>query len=330
MDQQKQFGPRKSIRVICPVYNEESSIGYFYDRYCATRDRLRERYDIDLIFVNNASVDRSLEIIKKLRENDGSVQFISHSRNFGYQASVLSGLTKLDDGDAYVIIDVDCEDPPEMILDFIDKWEQGYDLVYGIRKWRPEHWVVVAARRLFYRLTKKIADSEFIIDMAEFSLFSRRVRNLALSHRSTFPFVRSDLAYAGFRRFGIEYRREPRRFGRTHYNFARMAQFAAAGILSASTFPLRAIAYAGLPLMVFDLIAAICAAAGVLKSVSALFLVNFAYVSFALAFIGIYVARIAKDVSARPIFIVDEELSELNQPQPVTSQRHPRFGGGAA
>ena len=226
----------KSIQVICPVYNEELNINYFYDRYRAVRDRMTGNYRLELSFIDNASTDRTSKLISELRAQDRSVQLITHSRNFGYQASLLCGLTNLE-GDAYVIIDADCEDPPELIPEFVKKWEEGYDLVYGDRKWRSENPAVAMARRVFYRVTRRIADSEFIIDMAEFSLFSRRMRDQVLSHVSTFPFVRSDLAYAGFRRFGIEYKREPRRFGKTHYNFWRMAKFAVAGILSASTFP---------------------------------------------------------------------------------------------
>jgi len=304
---------RKLVQVICPVHNEELCLDYFYERYSAVRDRIPARWRLELTFIDNASTDRTVEIIRQIRSRDPSVQLITHSRNFGYQASLICGLTNLH-GDAYVIIDADCEDPPEMIVDFIAKWEDGYDLVYGDRKWRSENPTVALARRLFYRLTKRVADSEFIIDMAEFSLFSRRVRDQVLSHGSTFPFVRSDLAYSGFRRFAIEYKREPRRFGRTHYNFLRMAKFAISGILSASTFPLRAVVYVGIPIVLADLFAAVLQIAGVAVPMPAVLLVNLAFVCLSLVSISLYIARISKDVVGRPLFIVDELRSELNQP----------------
>ena len=313
----------KAIQVICPVYNEELNIDYFYGRYRAVRERIPEHYRLELTFVDNASTDRTAALIKELRAQDSSVQMITHSRNFGYQASLLCGLTNLD-GDAYVIIDADCEDPPELIPEFIKRWEEGYDLVYGDRKWRSEHAAVATARRVFYRLTRKIADSDFIIDMAEFSLFSQRMRDEVLSNASTFPFVRSDLAYAGFSRFGIEYKREPRRFGKTHYNFWRMAKFALGGILSASTFPLRAVAYAGIPLVLIDLVAAILQIAGIGVPVVAVLLVNLAFVCFSLVSLALYVARISKDVIGRPVFIVDEQRSAVNQPLPTVRQLPPR------
>ncbi len=321
MDQRDQNSPKKSIQIICPAHNEELSLNHFYERYIAVRDKLGGKYELELTFVNNASTDRTLDIIKAIRARDPTVQVISNARNFGYQASVLCGLTNLK-GDAYVIIDADCEDPPELIPVFVAKWEEGYDLVYGRRKWRPENAAVVAARRLFYRLTNKIADSDFIIDMAEFSLFSDRVRKQVLSHRSTFPFVRSDLAYAGFRRFGIDYKREPRRFGKTHYNFVRMAEFAIGGILSASTFPLRVIAYVGLPIAAADLLASAVAVFGIKVPLTPLLLINLAFVCFSLAFLAVYIARITKDVAARSIFVVDAASSELNHPLVSTQSLH--------
>ena len=313
----------KSIQVICPVYNEELNVNYFYDRYRAVRDRMTGNYRLELSFIDNASTDRTSNLINELRAQDRSVQLITHSRNFGYQASLLCGLTNLE-GDAYVIIDADCEDPPELIPEFVEKWEEGYDLVYGDRKWRSENPAVAMARRVFYRVTRRIADSEFIIDMAEFSLFSRRMRDQVLSHVSTFPFVRSDLAYAGFRRFGIEYKREPRRFGKTHYNFWRMAKFAVAGILSASTFPLRAVVYGGMPLVGIDVIAAVFQIFGVVVPLGAVLMVNLAFVCLSLVSLALYVARISKDVIGRPVFIVDERRSALNQPLQSVRQQHTR------
>ncbi len=324
MSQCERGASTRSIKVICPVYNEELSLNAFYERYRRTRDGIGGNYELELIFINNASTDRTLEVIKTIREGDRTVQVISNSRNFGYQASVMCGLSNLQ-GDAYVIIDADCEDPPELIPTFIKKWEEGYDLVYGRRKWRPENAAIVAGRRLFYRLTNKIADSDFIIDMAEFSLFSDRVRKQVLSHRSTFPFVRSDLAYAGFRRFGIDYKREARRFGKTHYNFTRMVKFAIGGILSASTFPLRVIAIAGLLIMAGDLVAAALQIIGLSVPLALVVLINLAFVCLSVAFLAVYVARITKDVTARPIFIVDAEKSYLNRPLSSIQNIHSRI-----
>ena len=231
-------------------------------------------------------------------------------RNFGYQASVLCGIKNVD-ADAYVVIDVDCEDPPELILQFVEKWRSGFDLVYGERVSRPEHFLVVLSRRLFYLITRVIADSDFILYMAEFSLFSRRVREQVLSHRSTFPFVRSDLAFAGFQRHGIPYAREPRRFGKTHYNFLGMWRFAVAGMLSASTFPLRFIAYVGFPLALLDFLYALLSLGRLPVRFESFVALNLSVIMGALGFLAIYLARVSKDVIGRPVYIVDRNRTFL-------------------
>ena len=296
---------QRSLAIICPVYNEASSLRHFFERVDAVQSRLAQSVTVDLIFVNNASTDETYDFIQEIRQTVSWVHVITHSRNFGYQASVLCGIKSVD-ADAYVVIDVDCEDPPELILQFVEKWLDGYDLVYGERVSRPESFVIVAARRLFYLVTRLIADSDFVLYMAEFSLFSRRVREQVIAHRSTFPFVRSDLAYAGFRRHGIPYARERRRFGRTHYNFLGMWKFAIAGVLSASTFPLRVIAYLGFPLAFADL----CYAAWKLilggHEMEVLVAANLSMVAGALGFVAVYLARVSKDVVGRAVYIVDD------------------------
>lgn len=302
---------RQKLTVICPVYNEAEGINYFHERFAAVREGLIATLDVDLIFVNNASTDSTLEKIVALRAQSPWVQVITQARNFGYQASVLCGIRNAV-ADAYVVIDADCEDPPEMIPLFVAKWREGYDLVYGRRDFRPESRVIVAARKLFYRLTRAIADSEFILDMAEFSLFSKRIRSHVLSHRSTFPFVRSDLAFPGFKRFPVPYTREPRRFGKTNYNLFGMSRFAVAGMLSASTFPLRLLAYLGLPLALIDFLAGISTLIWPQLPLSFLLFLNIGFLVAAVSFLAIYLARVTKDLVGRPVFVVDENQSHTN------------------
>jgi dolichol-phosphate mannosyltransferase len=295
------------LTVICPVHNEELNVPGFHQRVSATLNAFADTLDWEILFVNNASSDGTLSIIQDLRKSDKRVEVITHARNFGYQASILCGLTHAT-GDATVIIDADCEDPPEMIATFIEHWRQGYDVVYGIRSDRPEAAPVKAARKLFYRLTHRIADWEFIIDMAEFSLFTRRVREQLLRVASTFPFIRSELAYVGFKRIGIPYTRQPRMHGSTHYNFVRMTQFAVAGILSASTFPLRVIIYLGAPAALLNLLAVLFVSDALLLRLLAL---DAAVLLLAAVALSTYVSRIYKDSAGRPVFIVDRQSTTL-------------------
>jgi dolichol-phosphate mannosyltransferase len=235
------------------------------------------------------------------------------SRNFGYQASLVSGLSNAR-GDAVIIIDVDCEDPPEMIPRFLAEWENGNDIVYGERVNRSEHVLLRAARRAFYRITRRIADNDFVLDMAEFSLVSRRVRDVCLSQKSTFPFLRNELAFSGFTRIGLPYTRQQRIHGQTHYNLVRMTQFAIAGILSSSTFPLRLTVYAGLPLAIMDFIAAIGSLIHPIPlNLQWLILLNLALLLLGASFSALYVARIYKDGVNRPLFIVDDKQSFANR-----------------
>ena len=300
------------ISIVTPVFNEEDSIPIYYDRLRKVLDSLQSRYRFEILFTNNRSTDRSLEIIQGLRTSDASVQVLTLSRNFGYQPSLMSGIRHAI-GDAIIVIDVDCEDPPELIPTFIEEWERGNDLVYGDRKRRTEFFAVQLGRLAFYRLNRMLADTEIVLDMGDFALFSRRLRDLMLANHSTFPFLRTEAAYVGFNRKGIDYKRQARSRGKSHYNFVAMIKFAAGGILSSSTFPLRIVAFLFVPfvaittaLLVLDLMR---------DSVPAFHLIvtlDLSYLMFAVASIAIYMARTYKNSVSRPIFIVDWEKSSVN------------------
>ena len=170
---------KKKISVICPVFNEENTISLYYERFQKAMSCLEDRYEIELIFINNCSEDNTLSVAMNLHSQNSSVQIISLTRNFGYQSSVLCGLN-FANGDAVVVNDVDGEDPPELIPKFVGLWEKGYEIIYGKREKRPEFLGLTLCRKFFYRLTRAIADNDFILDMAEFSLFTRQVRNEVL------------------------------------------------------------------------------------------------------------------------------------------------------
>ena len=300
------------ISVICPVFNEEAAIPIFYTRISQVLAHFRGRYKFEILFTNNASTDTTYQAVMALRAQDASVQVITLSRNFGYQASLTAGLHHAS-GDAIVVIDVDCEDPPELLPRLIEGWEHGYDIVYGIREKRPESFALQCARKAFYRITRMIADYDFILDMAEFSLFSRRVRDALLRNRSTFPFIRAEIGFVGFKRLGIPYTRERRMSGSTHYNVWRMFLFAVGGMLSSSTFFLRFACYTGFPLAALSLAAAVALlCADVWRLVGALVLVNFCFIIVFLAFMAAYIARIYKDACQRPLFIIDSNHTHLN------------------
>ena len=298
------------ISIICPVFNEEKTIPIFYERIVKVFDLLKNKYDFELLFTNNRSTDQSLELIKRYHKKDPRIKVLTLSRNFGYQSSVLSGL-KYVQGDAIFIIDVDCEDPPELLPKFLNKWEEGYDIVYGIRKKRQESQVLQLMRKLFYRLNKLISDFEVILDMAEFSLFTRYVRDIILSNQNTFPFIRSEIAYIGLNRTGIVYDRGKRVAGKSNYNFFQMFPFAVAGLLTSSTFLLRLPLYIFPFLTIFNLFPILAPWISVKSAIFIILTINSVYISFFIAVACLYIARIYHNNVRRPLFIIDWKNSIL-------------------
>jgi glycosyltransferase involved in cell wall biosynthesis len=299
------------ITILCPVYNEDRVVPLFFERIQPVMEKLSGRYAVHLLFLNNASTDRSSQQIEKIREVWPSTYLITMSRNVGYHASLECGLRNAT-GDLFVFIDVDCEDPPEMILEFVEKYEQGYDIVYGERVDRDESKAMKKARKFFYRLLRAVADEEILLDMAEFSLFTKEVRDAILDENTSFPFLRASIARVGFRRAAIPFKRQKRIAGSTHYNLRRMSIFAVAGILSASTLFLRLPIYL-LPIWLLSLL---LLGIGYVSThspwlVVAAFLLFAAYIGTTMAFTAMYVARTYKNGLHRPNAFIDRSRSIL-------------------
>lgn len=311
----------KMVSIVCAVHNEQLTIPLFYDRLKKVIKNLN--YDFELIFTNNRSTDNTLSVIEELSKKDPMVKVLTFSRNFGYQSSIQAGMTYAQ-GDCIVTIDVDCEDPPEMIPLFLENWEKGYDIVYGIRTSRPESKFLIKMRNLFYKILRFTADTDIILNMAEFGLIADYVRDQIINNKNTFPFLRTEIAYSGYQRFGIEYKREKRIAGETHYNFWRMTIFALGGILSSSTFPFRLAVYMFPLVCLFNI--------GMLAGdiflggyfFKTLIVSDILYINLLLATHGIYLARIYKNGLDRPLYIVDWRLSsnELMIAKKVKDAKH--------
>jgi dolichol-phosphate mannosyltransferase len=271
-------------------------------------EQLRQGYRPQLVFLNNASNDGTLAAIESVRGRYADTYVLTLSRNVGYQRSLEFGLRHCH-ADLFVFIDVDCEDPPEMIVDFVARHRDGYDIVYGERVDRVEIASVKLMRKIFYRLLRAIADEDIVLDMAEFSLMTAEVRDAIIDDRSSFPFIRASIGRVGFRRLGIPYRRHPRIAGTTHYNFWGMTTFAVGGLLSASTLLLRVLTYA-LPLWILVMAGlAWNAGRGHAGAAAALAFLGFGYCAAALSFIAIYLARIYKNTLGRPNAFIDSARS---------------------
>ncbi|WP_394844292.1 glycosyltransferase family 2 protein [Pendulispora brunnea] len=316
---------RKLLTIVCPVMNEEKSVPLFYERLVKAVAPLEEKVRIELLFINNRSVDSTLEIVRGIAAKDPRVRYLTLSRNYGYQAAITCGMQNAR-GDAIANIDVDCEDPPEMIPRFVDRWLSGVDIVYGLRDKREEFFLMHLGRKLFYRVMHRIADHEIVLDMAEFFLVDKRVRDVALSTRSTFPFVRGQVGFVGFRREGIPYKRERRIVGKTHYNLIGAARFGFSGVLTSSTLALRLLAYWGFPLVPLNMVLALAmlfagdgpSGARIERCLLALVAFELGWAMLAFGFIGIYLARVYKDSIALPLYVVDTALSSESNVPPVS------------
>ncbi len=309
------FSPKKRplLTVICPVFNEAEVVPLFFARLSPVFASLSERYSTNLLFLNNASTDKTYEAIDKLRLDHENIFVITLSNNVGYQRSLECGLRNVV-GDVIIFIDVDCEDPPEMILDFIINYEKGYDIVYGERLDREESAFIKSLRNIFYHVVYRLADENIILYMAEFSLITAEVRDAIIQDKSSFPFIRSSIARVGFRRIGIPYKRQRRIAGETHYNIVGMIIFATAGILASSTLPLRAPIY----ILPFWLIfTAMLGVAQILTGSNWYLLFNCLlaalYFGATLSFIALYVARTYKNGLGRPNYSIQSRYTCLQR-----------------
>ncbi len=297
---------KKKISIICPVYNEEDCIPPFFERIKKLKNKL-SNYEIKLIFSNNCSTDQSYKILKQLCKENEWTNLITLTRNFGYQSSVYGAL-KETKSDLYFIVDVDLQDPPELLEDLLDKYEmEDYQVVFGERSDRNENRIIKSMRNIYYRILKKIADQDFQVDMAEYFLITDEVKNVILKTSSSNIFLRNEVAYSGYKRIGIPYKREKRQQGQGEgESLLYMILFGFKGIVSSSTFPLRIIFYAFLPMIFLNLLFIFN-----ITSLKFIIAINLSFIVYAFAFVSIYIARIYKDSMLRPIYIIDKKKTFL-------------------
>ncbi|MBR2874678.1 MAG: glycosyltransferase family 2 protein, partial [Clostridia bacterium] len=208
------------ISVIVPVYNEEEVMEESFKRIKETAEKFGEEYE--LVFVNDGSRDKSLEMLKEYAKGDSTVKVLSFSRNFGHQAAVSCGM-KYCKGDAAVIIDADLQDPPKVILEMIEKWKEGYDIVYGKRKKREGETVFKKLTAyLYYRIVGSLPEFEIPKDSGDFRLISRKVIDTLNAMPEHNRYLRGMNAFVGFKTFALEYEREARFAGETKYTMKKM------------------------------------------------------------------------------------------------------------
>lgn len=306
---------RPVLSVVAPVFNEEPILPELYRRLRETLDAIGEPWEI--VFVNDGSRDRSLDIMRELHRQDPRVHVVSFSRNFGHQIAITAGLDYAQ-GDAVIIIDADLQDPPATIAEMVKKWREGYDIVYAVRAQRKgESWFKLFTAHLFYRLINRITGVKIPVDTGDFRLMDRRAVEAMRSLREHHRFMRGLSAWIGFRQVGIEYVREERYAGQTKYPFRKMLRFALDGITAFSYLPLQLATYlgfiiAGLSLVgiVATIILRLSGSQAFYGQASTLVMVMFlgGIQLISLGIIGEYLGRIYDEVKRRPLYLVQETL----------------------
>ena len=299
--------------ILVPVLNEEDAILPFIERVEVVLSKLTG-YSYDYLFLDGGSTDRTAEVLKEARRKNDRVKIITLSRSFGKEASLFCGL-KYATGDAVIPMDVDLQDPPEVIPAFLAKWQEGYDVVYGTRQSRnDESWLKQLTARAFYRAFNAISERPIPKDTGDFRLVSRRVAQAVLQMPDRTQFMKEMFHWVGFRSCAVLYERPERSVGVSKWNYWKLWNFALDGLTASSTLPLRMWTYFGL---VFGSCACIYATFIVLRTV--LYGVDVPGYASLLCFIlffgamqmiasgiqGEYIGRILKEVKRRPQYIID-------------------------
>ncbi|MBM3144084.1 MAG: glycosyltransferase family 2 protein [Chloroflexi bacterium] len=299
--------------IIAPIFNEVENIPELYRRICEVMDSTAEPWE--LVMVDDGSTDGSTGLIRKLAGEDGRVRPVIFARNFGHQIAVTAGLD-YSRGEAVVVIDSDLQDPPEVILEMIARWREGYEVVYAVRAEREgETWFKKFTASLFYRLIYRITDVDIPLDTGDFRLLDRKVVDVMGQMRERHRFLRGMSVWVGFEQTGVEYKRAARFAGETKYPFKKMLKFATDAITSFSYFPLQVAMYVGfvsagfsilaIPVVVILRLAGSQAFFGQASAlIAVLFLGGVQLIS--LGILGEYVGRLYDEAKGRPLYIVSE------------------------
>ncbi len=300
--------------IIAPIYNESQTIHELHRRISEVMESTKD--DWELVLVDDGSTDGSSDIIRTIASHDNRVRPVIFARNFGHQLAVTAGLDYAR-GKAVVIIDADLQDPPEVILDLIAKWREGYEVVYAIRAEREgESWFKLLTAATFYRIIYKITDVKIPMDTGDFRLLDRKVVDVMKSMRERHRFLRGMSVWVGFKQTGVEYRRAARYAGETKYPFRKMFKFAWDAVTSFSYLPLQVATYlgfffAGLSILAIPVVVGMRisgsqeAFAGQATTLIAVLLLGGVQL-ISLGILGEYIGRLYDEAKGRPLYIVTE------------------------
>ncbi|MDX1377420.1 MAG: glycosyltransferase family 2 protein [Anaerolineales bacterium] len=299
--------------VVAPIFNEKENLPELHRRVSEVMEQTGKPWE--LVLVDDGSTDGSTEMIRELAKKDKHVRPVIFARNFGHQIAITAGWDYAR-GDAVVVIDADLQDPPELILEMAEKWQEGYEVVYAVRAEREgESWFKLWTASLFYRIIFRITDVKIPLDTGDFRLMDRKVVDVLKSMRERHRFPRGMSAWVGFKQIGVEYKRAARVAGETKYPFRKMFRLAINAVTSFSYFPLQVATFVGfiaagisilaIPVVVYLRITGSQAFFGQATTlIAVLFLGGVQLIS--LGILGEYIGRLYDEAKGRPLYIVRE------------------------
>ena len=310
----KKRGKKPELSIVCPSYNEEEVVVSFLETLLPVLEKVGKSYEV--IFVNDGSTDGTFDLLLEIKERCQYIRILNLSRNFGKEAALTAGLENAR-GDAAIPIDVDLQHPPELIIQFVEKWEQGYDVVVGRRMSRTgEHPLKKMSARLFYSLHNKISDIKIPSDIGDFRLISRKVLDSLRQLPENQRFMKGIFAWLGYKTAIVEYYQEERAGGESSFSGWKLWNFALDGITSFSTVPLRVWLYIGfvialvsllfgLEIIIQTFIYGIDSPGYASIMVMILFLGGVQLMGIGI--LGEYTGRIYKEAKRRPTYIIEGE-----------------------
>jgi dolichol-phosphate mannosyltransferase len=313
---------KPTFSVVGPVFDEVETLRDFYDRVQAAMDAIGEPWE--LVLVDDGSTDGSSDLIRDLTFEDIRVRPVLFSRNFGHQIAVTAGLD-YSRGKAVVIIDTDLQDPPELISELAEKWNEGYEVVYAVRTEREgEGWFKRATAAVFYRMINRITEVDIPLDAGDFRLLDRKVVEALKKMREHHRFPRAMTAWVGFKQIGVAYKRSARQAGETKYPFRKMFRLAINAVTGFSYFPLQLATYFGficallailaIPLVIYLRLSGRGELSGQATTlIAVLFLGGVQLIS--LGILGEYIGRLYDEAKNRPLYVLREEPEEVSEPE---------------
>ena len=308
----------KKVSVVVPMYYEEEVASECYNRLVNVLKSIND-YEYEIVFVNDGSKDKTLEILKGIAKEDKNVKVISFARNFGHQAAVTAGI-KYVTGDAVAIIDADLQDPPELIPDMLKLWEDGNEVIYGKRKSRDgESKFKLLTAKMFYKTLNSLSDVEIPKDTGDFRLVDKKVIDVVNSMPEHNKFLRGLFSWVGFKQKAFEYERKERFAGETKYPLKKMLKLASDGIISFSSKPLKLVGGLGLLTIIISIIILIYSLISYVFNLNHLtpgwtsLMVTITLFSgvqlLSIWIMSEYIARIYDETKNRPQYIVDKTIN---------------------